>query len=76
MKNGRRVSRQVDTVTSISINHGTVHELPNVSLSPEVSVLITKFTCQLGSRSTVGALSGPDFFLFDKWELGVKMREK
>ena len=48
-------------------------QAPNTSLSPELSVLIRKFTCQLGSKSTrvcVTVLCQVWTFLCDKWEVG------
>lgn len=52
MKNGRQVSRQVETVTNSSINHKSRARDPDISLRPRLSNLITKFTCQRGRKST------------------------
>lgn len=52
MKNGRQVSRQVETVTNSSINHKSRARAPDISLRPRLSNLITKFTCQRGRKST------------------------
>ncbi len=66
MKNGRQSIKTSGYCHKHFYQSQNCTQPPNVSLRPEVSILITKFTCQLGSKSTrVGecALSGLDFFI-------------